>query len=120
MILASHIIGALGVGAVVVALAVDVYRRLHNRLPRYARLLSIGLFFELATGSLLSVLTPDASVLAFCQNILAYASFIFIALACIAYRLRSVSQQKAFPTRFVGAAWVGSALVTIPAFVAIM
>ncbi len=120
IILIAHVVGALSVGVVVLFLAVDAYRVEHSRLPRYARLLSMGLFFELATGALLAVLTPDVSATVFCQNVLAYASLIFIALLGIAYRLRSVAKQQEFPMRFVGGAWVGSALVTIPAIFAII
>lgn len=120
IILGTHILGALIVGGIILVVLRDVYRDDTLRLPRYARSLSIGLFFQIVSGSALTLLTPGVSLFNYCQNIGAYALVIFLSLFILYRKLTVRDEAKLFPTRFVYATALGSGASMLPVFVTLL
>lgn len=120
IILSMHILGAVFVGAVMLIALRDLYQNKTPLLPTYVRNLSFGLFFEIGSGSMLALLAPSASLVAFCQNIALYAVIIFFGHFVIYRKLASQGNALNFPTRFVG--WVTLATVAsaAPVFVTLL
>lgn len=114
--LAFHLFGALGVFLLLLRTFQLASLGKIFDLPKYAKGLSVGLVFEIATGSAMSILSTSPSLIIFCQNIALYSGVIFIALFLIHKRLVREEKQHLFPLRFVRISLSFAALVTLPAF----
>lgn len=104
-------------GGIILVVLRDVFRDETLRLPSFARSLSVGLFFQIVSGSALTLLTPGASLINYCQNIGAYTLVIFFTHFILYRKLSLRNEVKMFPTRFVYATALGSGASMLPVFV---
>ena len=99
-ILYAHLLGAILVGTILIFLLRDVLHESLINLPRYARLLSFTLLFEILTGVAMSLIAHSAPLL-LCRNIMLYTMIIFAVLFFIKVKLTRTNNNHLFPYRFV-------------------
>jgi hypothetical protein len=97
--LAVHLIGAGGVGTLMIGAVTDLLRRAPQRLHTIAALVGVGTGVQLVTGSLLVLAEPNGfSVFRFCANIGLYLGLVAAVETMLWWRLRTARAGR-FPFR---------------------
>lgn len=119
ILLSLHVLGALFMGAISLIAMYELFGDKIQALAMHARNISLLLFFELASGSLLFLLASAPSMVSFCQNIGAYCLTVIVVLALIHRKLATTHHTEAFPSRFVSLSVFGAMVSTLPVFVGV-
>jgi hypothetical protein len=116
-VLFLHVLGAVLLCATALLTVYRAHRGQLTSMGKMIRLLSIGLFFEIASGAFLAMLSATTSLTLFCRNIGLYTLSVFAVLFFVYYKQRQASDVASFPSRFVLMSMLGAIASTIPVFV---
>jgi|GEM_PF-5681794 len=119
-ILTIHILGAAMVGLAVFFALRDVVGNRVATLATQVHRLSFGLFFQIATGSIMAVLTPGVSLIMYCQNMGIYATVVLLTIFVVYKKMLTLGEVSLFPRRFVAGAAALSTASIVPVFVSVV
>lgn len=90
-ILVLHIIGACATGLVAAYTAIVLAKGEESHYTRLAQALGLLAGFETATGTLMSVLSPNITALSLCSNIAVYLGVVFALEAVLFWRMKKAA-----------------------------